>query len=65
MKTLVFLSFSAAIFFPDQKLFKYFLVGTQIKTLKSLLMNRYSACTIVVCGLKLLTNQDQFQRIQK
>ena len=36
-----------------------------MKTLKSLLTNRYSICIIVVCGLKVLLNQDQFQRIQK
>ena len=37
-----------------------------MKTLKSLLTNRYnSTCIIVVCGLKALSNQDQFQRIQK
>ena len=26
--------------------------------------NRYSTCIIIVCGLKVLLNQDQFQRIQ-
>ena len=31
----------------------------------SLLTNRYSTCIIVVFGLKVLLNQDQFQRIQK
>ena len=36
-----------------------------MKALKSLLINRYSTCKIVVCGLKVLTNQDQFYRIQK
>ena len=36
-----------------------------MKALESLLTNRYSICIIVVCGLKLLLNQDQFQRIQK
>ena len=36
-----------------------------MKALKSLLRNRYSICIIVVCGLKVLLNQDQFQRIQK
>ena len=36
-----------------------------MKALKSLLTNRYSTCIIVVCGLKVLLNQDQFQRIQK
>ena len=35
-----------------------------MKALKSLLTNRYSTC-IKVCGLKVLINQDQFQRIQK
>ena len=35
-----------------------------MKALKSLLTNRYSICIIVVCGLKVLLNQDQFQRIQ-
>ena len=65
MKALVFLSFLADIFFPDQKLFKYFSIGLQIKVLKSLLTNRYSTCIIVVYGLKVLLNRDQFQRIQK
>ena len=36
-----------------------------MKALKSLLTNRYSICIIVVCGLKVLLNQDQFQRIQR
>ena len=36
-----------------------------MKALKSLLINRYSTYKIVVCGLKVLTNQDQFYRIQK
>ena len=65
MKALVFLSFPDDIFFPDQKLFKYFSIGLQMKPLKSLLTNRYSYCIIIVCGLKVLLNQDQFQRIQK
>ena len=65
MKALVFLSFPDKMFFPKQKLFKYFSIGLQMKALKSLLMNRYCICIIVVCGLKVLLNQDQFQRIQK
>ena len=65
MKALVFLSFPDKMFFPEQKLFKYFSIGLQMKALKSLLMNKYSICIIVVCGLKVLLNQDQFQRIQK
>ena len=28
-------------------------------------MSRYSTCIMIVCGLKVLPNQDQFQRIQK
>ena len=36
-----------------------------MKALKSLLTNRYSPYIIVVCVLKVLLNQDQFQRIQK
>ena len=36
-----------------------------MKALKSLLANRYSTCIIIVSGLKVLLNQDQFQRIQK
>ena len=36
-----------------------------MKTLKSLLTTRYSTCVIAECGLKVLTNQDQFQTIQK
>ena len=36
-----------------------------MKALKSLLTNRYSTCIIVVCGLKVLLNQDQFQATQK
>ena len=36
-----------------------------MKALKSLLKNIYRICIIVVCGLKVLLNQDQFQRIQK
>ena len=36
-----------------------------MKALKSLLTNRYSICIIVVCGLKVLLNEDQFQRIRK
>ena len=36
-----------------------------MKALRSLLANRCSTCIIVVCGLKVLQNQDQFQRIQK
>ena len=36
-----------------------------MKALKSFLMNRYSTCIIVVRGLKVFLNQDQFQRIQK
>ena len=36
-----------------------------MKALKSLLTNKYSTCIIKVCGLKVLSNQDQFQRIQK
>ena len=36
-----------------------------MKALKSLLTNRYSICIIVVCGLKVLLNQDQFKRIQR
>ena len=36
-----------------------------MKALRSLLTNRYSICIIVVCGLKVLLNQDQFQRIQR
>ena len=34
-----------------------------MKALKNLLKN--STCIIVVCGLKVLLNQDQYQRIQK
>ena len=33
-----------------------------MKALKSLLTNRYSTCIIVVCGLEVLPNQEQFQR---
>ena len=58
MKASVFLAFPVDIFFPDQKLFKYFSTGLQMKALKSLLTNRYSTCIIVVCGLKALLNQD-------
>ena len=65
MKALAFLSFPVNIFFPDQKLFKYFSIELQMKALKSLLTNRYSTCIIVVCGLEVLPNQEQFQRIQK
>ena len=36
-----------------------------MKALISLLTNRYSTCIIIVCGLKVLLNKDQFQRIQK
>ena len=36
-----------------------------MKALKSLSTNKYSTCIIKVCGLKVLSNQDQFQRIQK
>ena len=36
-----------------------------MKALKILLANRCSTCIIVVCDLKVLLNQDQFQRIQK
>ena len=36
-----------------------------MKALKSLLTNKYSTCIIKVCGLKVLSNQDHFQRIQK
>ena len=36
-----------------------------MKALKTLLANRCSTCIIVVCDLKVLLNQDQFQRIQK
>ena len=36
-----------------------------MKALKSFLMNRCSTCIIVVRGLKVFLNQDQFQRIQK
>ena len=36
-----------------------------MKALKSLPTNRYSPYIIVVCVLKVLLNQDQFQRIQK
>ena len=36
-----------------------------MEALKSLLTNRYSTCIMVVCGSKVLLNQDQFQRIQK
>ena len=36
-----------------------------MKALKSLLTNRYSICIKVACGLKVLLNQDQFQRIQR
>ena len=64
MKASVFLAFPVDIFFPDQKLFKYFSTGLQMKALKSLLTNRYSICIKVVCGLKVLLNQDQFQGIQ-
>ena len=35
-----------------------------MKALKSLLTNKYNIC-IIVCGLKVLLNQDQFQRIKK
>ena len=28
-------------------------------------MNKYSTCIIIVCGLKVFVNQDQFQRTQK
>ena len=35
-----------------------------MKALKTLLANRCSTCIIVVCDLKVLLNQDQFQRIQ-
>ena len=35
-----------------------------MKSLKSLLTNRYSICIIAVCGLKVLLNHDQFQKIQ-
>ena len=33
-----------------------------MKALKSLLTNGYSTCIITVCGLKVLLNQDQFQK---
>ena len=33
--------------------------------LKSLLTNRHITYIIVVCGLKVLANQDEFQRIQR
>ena len=36
-----------------------------MKALKILLVNRCSTCIIVVRDLKILLNQDQFQRIQK
>ena len=36
-----------------------------MKALKSLLTNRKSTSITIICGLKELTNQDQFQRIQK
>ena len=36
-----------------------------MKALKSPLMNRYSASIIAVYDLKVLSNQDQFQRIPK
>ena len=36
-----------------------------MKALKILLANRCSTCIIVVRDLKILLNQDQFQRIQK
>ena len=66
MKVLVFLSFPDDIFFsPNQKLVKYFSIGLQMKALKSFLTIRYSTCIIIVSGLKVLLNQDQFQRIQK
>ena len=65
MKALVFVSFPDESFFPEQKLFKYFSIGLQMKALKSLLTNRYSICIKVVYGLKVLLNQDQFQRIQR
>ena len=64
MKALVFLSLREK-FFPEQKSFKHFSIGLQMKALKSLLTNRYSTCIIVVYGLKVLLNQDQFQGIQK
>ena len=48
MKALVFLSFPDDIFFPEQKLLKYFSIGLQMKTFKSLLTNRYSICIKVV-----------------
>ena len=35
-----------------------------MKPLKSLLTKRYSSFIIVTCGLKVLTNQNQFQRIK-
>ena len=65
MKALVFLSFSDETFFSRTKAFSVFLIGLQMKALKTLLANRCSTCIIVVCDLKVLLNQDQFQRIQK
>ena len=56
MKVLVFLSFPDEVFFPEQKLFKYFSIGLQMRALKSLLTNSYSICIKVVCDLKVLPN---------
>ena len=36
-----------------------------MKALKSLMTNGYSTCIITVCSLKVLLNQDQFQKPQK
>ena len=47
------------------KTFLIFFNKAANENLKCLMTNRQGTCLTILCGLKVQTNQDQFQRIQK